>query len=339
MPKCIYCTSDLVPGAADGSQPSMEHIVQYAIGGSDSLVTSDACVCCNSTLGRTVDADFINQELIGILRLMHDAVGRSGNVPNVVLNTRSMDTSEPGSLILKKGAIDVKHDPVVIRDKFAQDSEEILIAGMPDQARKIAEGILNKAKKGGRQIKTASGKTVETVDDLFAESVSEASSNYHAQFKIDLIALMRGYAKIAFSFAHRAFGPSWTFSQSAQPLREVATGISTTEAVKAITLGATKELRRVFVGAEAEGSKTHVVGILPIVDGKILVSLFGGSFSYCFKIGDIPWDMLEDAMVRGHIAVELDPTTRTVRTIGLSELCSCAMSLGQPSSGGVSQDS
>jgi hypothetical protein len=55
------CERQLVAGAGDGTQPTKEHMIQYALGGSNSLVTPDVCKDCNSKLGETVDADFINQ--------------------------------------------------------------------------------------------------------------------------------------------------------------------------------------------------------------------------------------------------------------------------------------
>lgn len=321
MAQCIFCQRTLMPGATDGTQPTKEHVIQYAIGGSNGLVTHDVCKDCNSNLGDSVDADFINQEFIGILRLMHGVAGYSGTVPNVVLEARSLDTNEPGQVSLGSNAtIDVSHEPVMIRESKSAGYEEILVAAMPDRARQMAEGLIEKAKKQNKTVYTTKGKVVTTAADLFADAEVESSDHYKASLQVEFIPMFRGYAKIAFGYLHVALGPEWTFSADAEALRAVSRGEGTAADVKALVMQGSPQVRALFVGKEPKDPRTHVLGII-LQQGQPLamVSLFGGAFTYCFKV-TIPEELILGAMLTDRVAVEVDPVTRSATWVSYQNL-------------------
>lgn len=320
MAKCIFCERQLVSGANDGTQPTKEHIIQYALGGSNGLVTLDVCKDCNSKLGETVDADFINQEFMGFLRLTHGIAGYSGTVPDVVLGARSLDTNEPGRVRFGSAAsVDVTHEPVVIRDVKADGTEEILVAAMPDRAREMASGIIAKAKKQNRTVLTSSGKVAKTVEDLLAGAETETSDHYKASMQVQMIPLLRGYAKIAFGFLHHALGEQWTFSKDAAPLRAAARGNGTAADVKSLVVQSRPEIRSLFLGQEAADPRTHLLGIIPGENPVVLVSLFGGTFTYGFKV-PMSEDLIFGSLLASKLAVELDPVSRQAEWISYQVL-------------------
>ena len=313
MAKCIFCERQLTAGAEDGTQPTKEHIIQYALGGSNGLVTHDVCKDCNSKLGETVDADFINQEFIGFLRLTHGIEGYSGTIPDVVLSARSLDNNEPGRVRFGSAAnVDVSHEPVVIRDAKADGTEEILVAGMPDRALEIAAGIIAKAKKQNRTILTTSGDVAKSAEDLLAGAETETSDHYKASMKVQMIPLLRGYAKIAFGFLHLALGEQWTFSKDAGELRAVSRGEGTATDVKSLVVQGHTQIRSLFLGQETADPRTHLLGIIPHKDPVVLVSLFGGTFTYGFKV-TMPEDLIYGALLANKAAVEVDPVSRQAR--------------------------
>ena len=113
--RCIYCKRNLVADAIDVRQPSKEHIVQWAIGSSNLLVTYDVCSCCNSNLGETVDADFINQQVVGLQRLLFDVKGYSGSVPPVTVKGEESEKGIEGTIVFTKDAVTPRHVPKVTR--------------------------------------------------------------------------------------------------------------------------------------------------------------------------------------------------------------------------------
>lgn len=312
---CIYCKNDLREDASEDVRPSLEHIIQYSIGGSNAFSTRDVCRKCNSALGETVDADFLSVPLIGFARLTHDIEGYGGTVPDVTMRSRSVDTSEPAKVSFKRDAkVDVRHEPVVVRQPHPDGGEEFLVAGSPEQAREIAAGLFKKAAKSGRAILTESGRIAASVDDLLDEAVSESSERYRGQFLVKLPHLYRGFAKVAFGFAHVALGSSWTYSPASESLRRAASGAATDEETTALIGGADPGIRTLFTD-DLPDTADHVVCLLLGVEPpQILVSLFGGqalTFTVKFDLGGL--DMADLVFESGKLGAVVDPIQRATR--------------------------
>src|SRR4051812_6235028 len=153
MSRCIYCTKELIPRdvSIDPLNPSLEHIIPYSLGGSDSLATRDACVRCNGTLGDSVDADFINQPYIVTLRQTHSLRGHGGTVPSLELPATSTIGNEAATMIRPHDApATFKHKPIVIRQEESF-GEQVLVVGDHAQVTGIVSGIAAKAKKRGER--------------------------------------------------------------------------------------------------------------------------------------------------------------------------------------------
>ena len=275
MLRCIFCFDPLddTPGANHGKVPSEEHVVPNALGGSRDFSTMDVCRTCNSTLGDTVDAAFINSPIVAMLRHQFQTAGYSGTVPDIVLPTRSMDTGEPGRMIFRPDStVTIRHDPAVIRDKKG-DHEEILVAGHPEDVERILKGIVSKALANATpEQKTAASSALQKG---VAEAVPELSELYKVPIHVDLDALHRSLVKIAYEFAHVLFGWKWTDSADAVPLRNVAKGLGSKVDIDPILQEIQVGFRRKLPLSDAAATDHHVVAFLPGSPSMVFVSLFG----------------------------------------------------------------
>ncbi len=314
LARCIYCCETLVDDVKDGRQPSLEHIIQYAIGGADRFTTTDCCNKCNSNLGDTVDSAFINEQLIGFLRVQLGLKGQSGVVPPVDTEARSLDTNEPGKVSFNADSVEIYYSPVVIRQTRGQNAEEFLVAGTPTQARDIASGMLKKAARTGKTVWTKDGVRVTNPEQLLATGEIERSSSYHSRIAVNFDNIRRGVAKIAFGFCHVVLGPTWTFSAASERLRNAAVGKTAVHELRNIVKNSSPQLRRWVAGDERHASTDHFLALLPGHSFCVLVSLFGGSaFTFLVEVGDVPARLFEDLLGRGQkISLDLCPSKRIV---------------------------
>jgi hypothetical protein len=181
LSRCIFCldTLDDTPGANHGKVPSEEHVIPNALGGSRDCSTMDVCSNCNSTLGDTVDASFINGPVVAMLRHKFKTPGYSGIVPDIVLATRSMDSGEPGRIVFRPDAtVTVRHEPTVVRDKKT-DHEEVLVAGHPDDVERIFKGIISNA------LTKATPEQKKEAISALEKSVAEATPELNELYKVE----------------------------------------------------------------------------------------------------------------------------------------------------------
>ncbi|RUN76502.1 hypothetical protein EJC47_11060 [Sphingomonas sp. TF3] len=276
MARCVYCLHTLVPKDERESplNPSLEHFIPWSLGGSNGFATMDACTECNSTLGDTVDAATINQPLLAMIRQQFGITGYSGNVPDVVMPMRSMDTNEPGRMTIPPvGEVEYHHKPVVVRQPHAL-GEELLVVGSEDDVRKIVQGIADKeAKRGRRLVDPSSGQTID-LDDSIASAEREITDLYRARTVISLPPIYRTMAKAAYGLAHHMFGWRWTGSYDAASLRDAARGLTSDDDVVAMMQGIRTEFRD-KLPLPAGQQDHHVVAFVPGASPSIFVSLFG----------------------------------------------------------------
>ena len=317
MSTCIYCQTTLDDTSALGEdkKSSLEHIVPYSLGGSNGLATRNACKGCNSTLGVTVDAAFINQPVIGMLRHEFETYGYSGEVPDIVIPTRSVDTGEPGRMIISLGKeITFKHEPVVIRDAKA-DREEIMVAGQRPDVKRIIGGIVRKAQS---RYKYATPVTEADIDLALDNAVAEVSDLYQSDINPDVLAIQTGLVKIAFGFAHLALGRAWTCSLGAEPMRKAARGQASVAELDALLQGMHIGFRQTLPLSPATQQNHHVVVLLAMQQPVIFVSLFGNELlTTCVKL-DASFNMVADGLAASDkVMVSVDPRTRKSTWVGL----------------------
>lgn len=99
MRKCIFCKINL-----DETQFNAEHIILNSLGGCGSKdIISTVCTSCNSKLGSSVDAFFVNHPVAEYQRNHYHIKGRNG-VPNYLKNEVIQYANTPikGNLLMNQ---------------------------------------------------------------------------------------------------------------------------------------------------------------------------------------------------------------------------------------------
>lgn len=317
MTRCVYCLQTLVPKEERDSplNPSLEHFIPWSLGGSNGFATMDACTECNSKLGDSVDAATINQPLLAMIRQQFGIMGYSGNVPDVVMPMRSMDTNEPGRMTIPPaGDIEYHHNPVVIRQPH-ELGEELFVAGSEEDVRKILQGIADKeAKRGRRFVDLSSGQTID-LDDSIANAERGTTDIYRAQMKVSLPPIYRTMTKAAYGLAHHMFGWRWTGSDDAVSLRDAARGLTSDEDVAAMIQGIKMEFRDKLPLCAGQQDH-HVVAFLPGTSPSVFVSMFGEALFTALIPLTVSGHALELGISENNRAmVAIDPRSRTATWI------------------------
>lgn len=317
MARCVYCLQTLVSKEELESSlnPSLEHFIPWSLGGSNGFATIDACTECNSTLGDSVDAATINQPLLAMIRQQFGIAGYSGNVPDVIMPMRSMDTNEPGRMsIPPTGDVKYHHNPVVVRQPHAL-GEELFVAGSEGDVRKILQGVVAKeAKRGRRLVAPSSGQTID-LEDSIANAERETTNLYRVQTTVSLPPIYRTMTKAAYGLAHQMFGWRWTGSGDAASLRDAARGLTSDDDVVAMMQGIRLEFRDMLPLCAGQQDH-HVVAFLPGASPSVFVSMFGEALFTAL----IPITVSDQALELGisennRAMVVIDPRSRTTNWI------------------------
>lgn len=287
MPKCIYRIVELnqnVP--ADDDSASDEHIIPWAIGGSNGLVTREASRKANNNLGSDVDAAFANTLPIAIMRHKLRIQSQNGNIPPIIWKGTSDDGHGGTMAISPDGTVDVQIDYGVQRPPSRQTGP-ITVSGTRERLEPILKGMLNGMKKRNEVAYSSEGNLIQSLDDFW--DASEQRLIDHLRFRVQYFhqdVWTRGILKIVLAACHKLFGPGWTFSPEADLLRQMVnnprTGWPAPGTVRGYVAGEWDRNFRVALGktARVRDDFLHTVAVLP---GKqngqavALVSLFGGN--------------------------------------------------------------
>ncbi len=292
---------------------SDEHIIPFALGGSNGFTTKDASKKYNSDLGRDIDAKFINLLPLSIKRHILQLQGQSGSIPPIEWLARSTDNGEPARIkIHSNGHVEYIFDTVVIDDKKTSH-EERLVAGSPDRVKDILNGMLSKADRKGQTLYSETGTKIEQSVDFEKFFEIEETELFHASVQaFDFDVWVRGMFKIILGLGHIILGPNWTFSSDGgDRIRSVL--FSKREdwperSLKGFSVGTLPESIHSILGITptVRAANLHTVAILPQEQETLaVISLFGGDF--------IPEAMVSLGSEKGKLAVVndmMDPATR-----------------------------
>lgn len=311
-PKCIYCRSELTGEVGNDVRiPTLEHIVAYSMGGSDAFATMDASKKYNNDFGSSIDAPFLNQLPVAVMRHKLGLKGYGGTIPPIELKARSLDNGEPATIIIDdQGNVDYRFGTTVVTDEKEKFTRR-LVGGDPDRVRQILEGMLRKAKADNRTVYSLTGKVIGSSANMPEIAEIEETSTLKASVTMDGTVWARGLFKIILGLGHFFAGPDWTFSADGgdrvrtvlvcersqwpdQSLRGFMAGQIPADIASLV--GITPEIR---------GEKYHTLAVLPREGGLLaVVSLFGG---------DLPESVATLGSERGKLATvngSLPPSTR-----------------------------
>ena len=338
MTQCIYCRSELNDNdPQDDMTRSKEHIVPFALGGSDAFSTSDVSKKHNNDFGRDIDAKFINLPPISIKRHMLHLVGQSGRIPPIIWRGKSLDNGAPATITIHDDwKVECKFD--ITTQRVDKQTHEILsVSGDADKVKSIFSGMLAKYKKQGKTIYSMSGEEIWTIDDFSKHYKIDESNNFGFSIQeFDFAVWTRGIFKMILGLGHVLLGPEWTFSSDGgdrfravlatdrqhwpiNSMRGFATGELPSDIAQ--VLGITPEVRE---------QNKHTLAILPHkAETVAVVSLFGGK--------DIPEALIGLGGERGKLAVvnemmnpkarigvQIDPTSRSAKWITVEDFVNAA---------------
>ena len=92
--RCIYRGVALNNNRIEDSDTaSVEHIIPWAIGGSNSVTTSDVSKLANNDLGSKVDAPFASTLPIALKRHQLELKSQGGNIPPIIWRAKALKVS------------------------------------------------------------------------------------------------------------------------------------------------------------------------------------------------------------------------------------------------------
>jgi len=343
MAQCVYRGITLNNNdPADDDTASLEHIIPWAIGGSNGLATRDASKKGNNDLGSDVDAPFANTLPLAFMRHKLELKSNSGNIPPIIWKGQTEYGDKATFTLNADGSSELDLGLKVERPPKGQ-AGRMTVAGSHEKAVQTLEGMLKGMRKRGETAYSQNGKLLESVDDFLA--ISEQRLVDNARFSVEYFnkeAWGRGILKIVLALGHHMLGPEWSQGVGADPIREIVMNSPDKWPAKIPRgyiagkwhtsfrriLGKTKAVHDGFV---------HTVAILPgTEDGRAigLVSLFGGNNvpEAVVDIGKLPQsfiDKLNAPLNQGVImGYQVDPITRTTTPISLEEIDSRNRTLG-----------
>ena len=291
----MYCPYCGITHEDETVVTSIEHVIPYAIGGSNDL-TIVTCKRSNNTLGSDVDAPFMNFFPVRCDRFF--------------LGLKSADRRQPILDLGGIGCIEGKEVPIsyvvsgdnkelkiarpnVLKTPSADGNEQWQVSGDPNEVCEIIRGKLRKQIKLGKTITLQDGSILreEDIDKRFAENVI-VTQNPSVLKTIDFDYLMsiRFFSKLALAMGHLQFGEKFSRSSTGKTLRRHMT----VQSLEDVTLAGavwpqTDSVKRML---ELIAKKDHHV--IAIMDGEppaILVSLFG-TYDAFLPLGELTEERL-----------------------------------------------
>jgi hypothetical protein len=333
--RCIYRNVTLNHNEPpDGDTASVEHIIPWAIGGANGLVTADVSKLANNDLGSSVDAPFADTLPIAIKRHQLQLKSQKGNVTPIVWSGESPEGIRGTMTIHADGKVDVTFDLKVDRPAPGAPGP-ITVSGPRERIEPVLKGMLAGMKKRSQTIYSKDGKLLTSLDNLF--SASEQFLIDELNLKIEYFnqeAWTRGILKIVLAAGHKLLGYGWTFGQTANLIREFVLKPRKdwpSEPLRGYIAGEWDRDIRLALGksAQVHDQLIHTVAILPYDpsgEAVALISLFGGNGvpEALVRIGKLPQAMIDALNDQRHPEVVLgyhaNPTTRQSESILFSEI-------------------
>lgn len=329
--RCIYCRSEMSTDDPCGDLvPSKEHIIPWALGGSNGCVTWDASRKQNNELGTLIDAPFLSFLPIAIKRHELRLESQGGVIPPIILKAKSLNNNEPIDVTIDvDGNISYAHQTTVITDVKDRHSEQ-LVAGSRERVFEILRGMLASAASKNRALYSVSGLQMQTVEDFEPDFVVEETNELKASIALDTSVWIRGICKIVLGLGHVAMGPEWSFGVDGDRFRSILycdrrdwphsclRGFSAGRLPDSVSnvLGITEDVRRKCM---------HTISVIPgEKECHAALSLFGGEVPEALiSLGTERGRLatVNDTMRRGDVVgFRIDPASRQAEKLTVSDL-------------------
>ena len=192
---------------------SLEHIIPFAIGGSNDF-TIEACGDCNSVAGRDVDALLVDYPVIQIQRLLLNLKSTKSNVPEWKVDGRAdfQGKEVRVSYSLRPSSTTLKSPPQVDKDELSNGDVHFRVTCDVTEARSILAAIQKRYEKRGYKL--------PLTEEIINQGVE---GNWIPEIKMSLTVptFTRPFAKIALGTGCFLFGDNYVQTNGASLLRSV----------------------------------------------------------------------------------------------------------------------
>lgn len=327
--QCLYTYRTLNKNTPpDDNTESKEHIIPYALGGSNELVTYDCSKIANNDFGRDIDAPFIAIPLVGMKRHEFGLKGQSGHIPPIEMKARVIELDKEGTMVFPYNGIPYVDLP--LKSNGSMSEGRITFGGSPDKVKVAITGLLKKANRKGLQVLSQDLAPIADSTTMIENATRETGQSVHVQMQLGTDNFFepwaKGVLKIVLGLGHKILGEQWTFSPSGDRIRMAI--------VSPITKWQSIGIKgNVFCQLPPEirtllriKPNIHTVGVLPYNDHRMaaIVSLFGGEiFEAIIDLGDdvgryaVIKDTLPSSMLT---CFHIDPTNRKTETNTLEQV-------------------
>jgi hypothetical protein len=328
MAKCIYSWLDLnEDNPPNDATRSKEHIIPWAIGGSDGLVTDDVSKKWNNDFGSQIDKPFSDVLPIAISRHELRIEGQSGSIPPIEWKLRSVQTNDQATMtITANGDVSFMFEPVVVTEQHARYTRR-LVAGSEDKVKRIFDGMLKSVKEKNQAIYDPNGDVLESWESALARAEIEQTTEFSGEIVgMNFIDWNRGMFKIALGLGHLVLGSDWTFSSSGDRLRAILVNDRKDwPAFSGINPPLPPEIARCLgIDRNVRDRRQHTLIVLPGPQPMAVISLFGDSVpKFAISLGDIQGNFgkRERMPVDQLVGFRVDPVSRTTTNISIADLC------------------
>lgn len=293
MARCIYVperelNDDRPPNERT---KSIEHIVPWALGGSNGCTTEDVSRKANNDLGTEIDAPFSNLLPIASWRHTLKLEGQSGTIPPIVFDAVATKNGTPAKITLHAdGRVDFTPELHVQKVQIGSGAEKVAIGGQRVDVERVLKGMREKAERTGKKFHTFTGDPLASAADF---------ENQYEAVELDEFKLLdflprfpefnqkvwaRGIMKMVLGLGHKVLGPEWTFGEWGNLVRRCLADDESQWPKKQLRGRLTCRLPRAIskvlgMTPPSVDRYEHVVAILSADNNKPLmavVSLFGG---------------------------------------------------------------
>jgi hypothetical protein len=199
---------------------SIEHVVPWAIGGSNGCTIDEVSTKANNDLGTEIDAPFSNLLPIASWRHTLKIEGQSGKTPPIEFDGVATKNGTPAKITFHAdGRVDFTPRLQVQRDQIAPGAEKIGVGGERLDVERVLTGMRQKAERTGRKFHTVAGDPLASAADF---------ERHYEVVELDEFKLLdvlprfpefnqrvwaRGIMKMVLGLGHKVLGPEWTFGE------------------------------------------------------------------------------------------------------------------------------
>lgn len=205
--KCIICDKDINELQKEGIRFNVEHIIPEGLG-NRTLKIETLCEKCNSKLGSKIDAPFINQDCVKLIRESYNIDGKKNIVPTFFLILEQRLIKGPYRIIKK-------NNKYTIKPKVEEEGKKIKISASS------REETLEIARKKLRREGYDEKKIEEIVNNAEKNFIKAEYKILEKEISYDIIDFQMESLKIAYEFACKKLNYKYFDSKSAEIIRKI----------------------------------------------------------------------------------------------------------------------